>query len=197
MHRYFLIQASSIVLAARTRPRSGTEYPRLRKARGTARQKARPVRLCTLPFRRCGASRRAVAAISDPVWRFLVSVPISFRAAAPVRLIALSRLGPSSDRWSGPSPTGSWRRGPSARAGSRAPGARLAKPRASAGPYPTSRRNRSWPLRGFGRKQAYKSYRNIVKKKLSRGRPERYADGGCASDRFLLNHIQGDRTGPR
>ena len=39
---------------------------------------------------------------------------LRFKAAAPVRLIGLSRLGPSETKWNGPSPASSSRRGPSA-----------------------------------------------------------------------------------
>ena len=72
----------------------------------------------------------------SPGPRFLVSVPFSSQALAPVRLIGLSRPRPVRKLWSGPSPAGSLRSGRStARSGPGASRVRGCEPRPRA-PHP-------------------------------------------------------------
>ena len=89
----------------------------------------------------------------SPGPRFLVSVPVSSRSAAPVRLIGLSRLGPSETHWNGPSPAGSLRSGRSAaRSGPEASRCRGYEPQQRA-PHPprVSQRPAGTPL-AWGRR---------------------------------------------
>jgi len=81
-------------VASPATPGAGQQPPPTR--RGGRRAAKRNQSVCARsPFGERGASRRAVAAISVlGSGVFWCLAPISFRSAAPVRLIALSRLGP-------------------------------------------------------------------------------------------------------
>ena len=164
--QHIAIWAHSIVLAGAVRPEvcsphaPGAGDPRFRgdkppqKARGTARQKTRPVLLFTLPSSgQRGASRRAVAAIfAAPGPRFSARrlVPPPACGCDPFRVAARASLGR----------TLAVRRQRAPRSGSlcpraeprRRPGCVACWPRPRAPrPSPTSRRNRFTAPRRGGR----------------------------------------------